>query len=73
MNDITDTASIQETPFMAQRRTLRELKEKQDAGEATPMAANTQITPKAQARRNAEATASKKKVSKKKAGKVTTE
>ena len=56
--------AVQETPYMAQRRKLRELKGKQEAGTAPP----SQISAKAAARRAAEAAAAKpaKKVSKKK-------
>lgn len=44
---------MSETPFEAQRRKLRELKTKQDAGEAA--APDNHISAKARARRNAEA------------------
>lgn len=59
-----------ETPFMAQRRKLRALKERQDAGEAVH-SVHTRIHPKAQARRDAEAVAAPKP-SKKKSKKKTT-
>ena len=57
-----------ETPYMAQRRKLASLKEKQDAGEEVIHEEN-KITPQAAKRRAAEASAmpkASKKVSKKK-------
>jgi hypothetical protein len=66
---------MSETPFELQRAKLRSLRAKQDAGEAPK--ADQHISPKAQARRNAEmgerAVKASKKVSKKKAGAVTAE
>ena len=59
---------MSETAFEAQRRKLRGLKEKQDAGEETHP--DTHISVKAQARRNAETAAAKP--TKKKAKKKTT-
>ena len=62
-----------ETAFQAQRRKLRELKDKQDGGEASHPA--SRISGKAQKRRDAETAAkpAKKKVSKKKTSSSTTE
>jgi hypothetical protein len=50
---------MNETPFEAQRRKLRELREKQGAGEAA--VPEQHISSKAQARRDAEAATSKSK------------
>ena len=65
MESIVEAAA--ETPFMAQRRKLRALKDRQETGEL--VTTDKHIHPKAQKRRDAEAAAkpvASKKVSKKK-------